>query len=71
MSADKLVTLHITYFNTVDGDEYEGKREVFHASCIPIGKAMDIEAELDEAHDAGRVRLIEVHRQYVPKQPVV
>ena len=63
MSADKLVTLHLTYFVT-DNSDFHGKRDVYHASMIPIAKALEIMAEYDTLHDEGRLQINEVHLQY-------
>jgi hypothetical protein len=66
VSADKLVTLHLTHFLN-DGSDFQGKRDVYHASMIPIAKAMEIIAEYDVLHDEGRLQIIEVHLQYHKK----
>lgn len=52
------VTIHITYW-------ISGVREVHHASNITLNESVETEAAFLEDHRAGRIRLIETHRQYL------
>lgn len=63
MSADKKVTLHLTFF-TKDTSEFLGKREVRHASNITMAHAMETVAKYDTMHDNGEIKMIDFSIQY-------